>query len=203
MNKEDITEIRDAVLFAALPNVQFDGWSWSVIERAAEEAGHGQSMARAVFPDGMKGVLDAFADLADREMLKALEGINPDDFRVRDRVREGLVARYQWLAVHKEALRKSVQFWMVPTRKARGVKIVWRTADRIWNWAGDTATDYNRYTKRGLLSGVIISTTMAFLNDDREDLDNTKAFLDRRIENVMQFGKVMSIAPWKFKKKAS
>ena len=191
MNKDDVVQIRDSILHAALPHVAFDGWTWEMIERAAEEAGYKPSMAKAVFPDRMKDVLDAFADLADREMLKALENTNPEDLRIRDRVRSALIARYEWLKPHKEALRQSVQFWMVPTRKPRGAKIVWRTADRIWEWAGDTATDYNHYTKRGLLSGIIVSTTLFWLNDSSEHMDNTKSFLDRRIENVMQFGKII------------
>lgn len=191
MNKAEIIEIRDQIIRAALPNVAFEGWTWPLVEQAAQDAGYEPAMARAVFPDQIKDVLDAFADIADREMLKALDAVNVEDLRIRDRIRTALIARYEWLAPHKEALRQSVQFWIVPTRKPRGAKIVWRSADRIWDWAGDTATDYNRYTKRGLLSGIIVSTTLVFLNDASEHMDNTKAFMDRRIENVMQLGKVI------------
>lgn len=192
MNKNDVSEIRDKIILTALPQVAFDGWAWATIEAAAEDAGYESSMARAVFPDRIKDVLDGFADLADREMLKALKDVHSEDLRIRDRIREALLARYAWLGPHKEPLRQSIQFWMVPTRKPRGAKIVWRTADRIWNWAGDDARDYNRYTKRGLLSGIIVSTTLAWLNDASENMDNTKAFLDRRIENVMQLGKIIN-----------
>ena len=191
MNKDEVVEIRDSILRAALPHVAFDGWRWEMIEWATEEAGYEASVARAVFPDRIKDVLDGFADLADREMLLALKDTNIDDLRIRDRIRTALIARYEWLKPHKEALRHSVQFWMVPTRKPRGAKIVWRTADRIWDWAGDTATDYNHYTKRGLLSGILVSATLFWLNDASEHMDNTKSFIDRRIKNVMQFGKVL------------
>jgi len=192
MNKMDVTEIRDKIILAALPQVAFDGWVWATIEQAAQDAGYEASMARAVFPDRIKDVLDGFADLADREMLEALVSTNIEDIRIRDRIRSAMLARYEWLNPHKEALRQSVQFWMLPTRKPRGAKIVWRSADRIWNWAGDDATDYNRYSKRGLLSGIIVSTTLVWLNDSDEHMDNTKAFLDRRIENVMQLGKIIN-----------
>lgn len=198
MNKDDVTQIRDEILLAALPHVAFDGWNWEMVCRAAAEAGHKDTVVRVVFPGRIVDVLEAFADLADREMLKALQGVNPEDLRIRDRVSTALMARYEFLAPHKEALRQSLQFWMVPTRKPRAAKLVWRTADRIWDFAGDTAQDYNRYTKRGLLSGIIVSTTLVWLSDETENLDNTKAFLDRRIENVMQFGKVIS----RFKKTA-
>ena len=184
-------EIRDEILLAALPNVAFDGWTWEMVCAAAIDAGHSENVARAVFPGKMVDVLDHFSDWADREMLKALESVNPEDLRVRDRVREALFARFEVLNSFKDAVNQSLHFWLWPTRKPRALKITWRTADRIWDWAGDTAADYNRYTKRGLLSGVIASTTLAWLNDDTQDMDKTKAFLDRRIENVMQLGKVV------------
>lgn len=191
MNKKDTIEIRDAILRAALPNVEFDGWNWSMMEAAAQDAGYDAAMARAVFPERIKDVLDAFADLADREMLKALEAVNPEDLRVRDRIRTALLARFGWLSAHKDALRQSVQFWLVPTRKPRGAKLVWRTADRVWVWSQADSADFSRFSKRGLLSGIIVSTTLVFLNDDQENMDNTKGFLDRRIENVMQLGNVI------------
>src|SRR5690606_36576516 len=65
----------------------------------------------------------------------------------------------------------------------------WRVADKMWRLAGDTATDYNHYTKRVMLSAVYGSTMGVFLDDDSEDYAETKAFLDRRIENIMQFEK--------------
>lgn len=204
MDTHDVTEIRDEIIMAALPHVAFDGWCTQAMIHAAADAGHKENVLRAVFPSFLSGnmsdVLDGFADLADREMLQILKEKNPDDLRVRDRVQTALMARYTWLSPHREALRQSLQFWMIPTRKPRAAKIVWRTADRIWDWAGDEARDYNRYTKRGLLSGVIIATTLAFLNDDSEDLDVTKAFLDRRIGNVMQLGKIVGKVKGRFSK---
>jgi len=82
-----------------------------------------------------------------------------------------------------------LSYWTMPPRGVRAGGVVWRTADRIWDWAGDTATDYNRYTKRALLCGVIGSTTLAWLGDGSGDMTATRAFLSRRIENVMQIGK--------------
>lgn len=186
------TQIRDEILLAVLPNVAFDGWEWSVVCDFAVQAGHSENIARAVFPGKMVGVLDHFADWADRGMLKSLECVDLDEVRVRDCVRMALLARFEVLNPYKDAVNQSLHFWMWPTRKPHAVKITWRLADRIWDWSGDTATDYNRYTKRGLLSGVIASTTLAWLNDPSEDMENTKAFLDRRIENVMQLGKVIN-----------
>ena len=59
----------------------------------------------------------------------------------------------------------------------------------MWRLAGDTATDFNHYSKRAILSGVYTSTTLVYLGDESDDLAETRGFLDRRIDDVMRFEK--------------
>jgi ubiquinone biosynthesis protein COQ9 len=181
---ENTNHIRDSILDRLIPHVPFDGWSKDALSRASAEAGYAPDMGEAVFPFAMDDVVAHFADRADREMLAALEG--QDISRMRDKITQAVRQRLIWLDRHKEAERAAVAYWMRPIRKYRGMKIVWRTADCIWNWAGDTATDYNRYTKRILLAGVLTSTVLYWMKDN--NLEDTFAFLDRRIENVLTFG---------------
>ncbi len=191
MKKTDIQIIRDDILAAALPHVIFDGWTWDGVEKTASEAGYDGSMARAVFPDTLIDVVAHFSDLADRKMLQQISKIDSQNLRVRERIRTAVIARYEFLNLHKEEFRSALQFWTHPVRKVRATKIVWATADKIWDWAGDVSQDYNRYTKRALLSGILASSSLVFINDADEGLDNTKAFVDRRIENVMKLGSVI------------
>lgn len=191
MKRHDVQKIKDEIIMSALVHVPFDGWCWDVIEQAAKDAAYEPEMARAVFPDKMIDVLDGFADWADREMLRNLSDVNAQDLRVRDRVKEAVFMRYKVLNSHKESVRLSAQFWLHPLHKMRAAKIIWRTADCVWGWAGDTATDYNRYTKRGLLSSILVPTTLAWLSDDSQDMRVTEGFLERRIENVLQLGKIV------------
>jgi ubiquinone biosynthesis protein COQ9 len=59
----------------------------------------------------------------------------------------------------------------------------------MWRLAGDTATDFNHYSKRAIRVGVYGSTTLVCLDDDSDDLAATRAFLNRRIDDVMVFEK--------------
>ncbi len=59
----------------------------------------------------------------------------------------------------------------------------------MWRAAGDTSTDFNFYTKRAILAGVYSATLMRWFTDDSEDEGATRAFLDRRIDEVMRFEK--------------
>jgi ubiquinone biosynthesis protein COQ9 len=184
-------DIQDRILFETLKDVPFDGWSWSVVESAAEKAGFQKEMAGAVFPDRLSGVLRHFSDWADREMLKALEDVNIEELRVRDRIRKAVLARIEILEPYKESVKAAAGYWFRPFRKIDAGRVIWQTADKIWIWAGDEAKDYNHYTKRALLAGVMSSTMLAWFNDHTDNSQQTMDFLDRRIDNVMGLGKII------------
>lgn len=65
-------------------------------------------------------------------------------------------------------------------------KLAWESADVLWRWAGDTATDENHYTKRALLAGILTGAMAVRLASGRAE---AMAFVDRRIDNVMAFEK--------------
>ena len=77
----------------------------------------------------------------------------------------------------------------MPQHLAAAARLGWRTVDLIWHRGGDTATDYNHYTKRGILLGVYGATVTVFLDDDSDALADTRAFLARRIDGIMRFEK--------------
>jgi ubiquinone biosynthesis protein COQ9 len=187
---QDNQDIKDKILIAALEDVPFDGWAWDVILDAAEKAGFDRTMAEAVFPDKVQSILSHFSQWADRAMMIALEGIDPEDLKIRDRVKTAVEKRIEILSPYKESVRAASAYWMHPFRKKTAAKHVWKTADYIWNWAGDTAEDYNHYTKRFLLSGVMTTTFLFWFQDKSESHEKTFQFLDRRIENVLVIGKV-------------
>ena len=184
-------DIQDQILLKALEDVPFDGWTWDVVEQAAEKAGFGRDMAGAVFPDKLEGVLQHFSGWADRQMMMTLEQTDSSEMRVRDRVKFGVQARIKALEPHKEAVNAASAYWVRPFRKITAGKLVWKTADKIWLWAGDEAKDYNHYTKRALLSGVITSTMLAWMNDNSDNSQETLDFLDRRIDNVLGIGRII------------
>lgn len=181
---------QDQILMAALEDVPFDGWSWRIVQEASVKAGFKVETADAVFPEKLNDVLVHFADWSDRQMMAALADLNPDEMRVRDRVAIAVEKRLRVLEPHKDCVRASAGYWARPFKKVEAAKLIWRTSDIIWTWAGDTATDYNKYSKRGLLSGVLTSTMLYWLNDKSDDMDDTLAFLERRIDNVLRFGRV-------------
>lgn len=189
----DLQTIKDRIVGTMLPEIATSGWSWPAVTEAAAAAGFQDTMPRAVFPEGLNDVVAHFSDMIDRAMLKNLETIDPETLRVRERVETALLQRFKVLEGEymAKAAKAALAYWAVPVRVMQGQRVLWRSSDRIWNWAGDQAQDYNRYTKRGLLSSILMGTTLVWLDDKSEDHEVTKLFLKRRIENVMEIGKAI------------
>lgn len=183
---DTLTQQRDRWLMAALPDVPFDGWTTALMTRAAEKAGVD---AATLFPNGIAQALDHFADWADRAMLADLEKHDLKNMRVRDRIAAGVMARLDTLAPHKQAVNAALGQGLRPRILTRRPRWLWRTADRLWWAVGDAATDYNHYSKRFLLSGVIASTTLFWLADTSDNHEDTRGFLDRRIDEVLKVGR--------------
>jgi len=181
--------LREDVLKAALKHVPFDGFTDSVLERAGKEAGASQDDLARLFPEGVLDLVEAFSDWGDDEMEAALAKKKLAGMKIRERIKTAVWARIDALRNDKEAARRAGAFLTLPPHAATGAKLLYRTVDRIWRAVGDTSTDFNFYTKRAILAGVYSSTLMRWFTDQSEDEAETKAFLDARIENVMQFEK--------------
>lgn len=184
-----LDEIR-AYLAPKLPaHAAFDGWTPEALARAAEEGGVDLDVARLAFPGGAADMVDAWFRAVDHQMAARLPAETLLAMKVRERITELVWARIEIVAPDREALRRALAILALPVNAARAAKMGWRAADLMWRLAGDRAVDYNHYTKRILLSGVYGSTILAFLSDETADLSDTRAFLERRIDNVMQIEK--------------
>jgi len=173
----------------------FDGWGEAALAMAADELNVPADRARLAFPGGAAEMVDAWFDWVDKAMLNAFAPDQVAAMKIRDRIRNLLLFRFETLAPYREALRRALAILALPRNAPEGVRLAWRSADRIWRLAGDEAADFNHYSKRAILIGVYGSTTMIFLGDESEDLAETRAFLDRRIDDVMRFEKAK--ARWK------
>jgi len=182
--------LRDNLLKATLPHVPFDGWTKAALLHGAADAGISSADAMRAFPDGARDMIPWHSRLADRVMMQQLQALDLPSMRIRDRIAAAVRVRLQQNEADREAIRRAMTFMAMPQNAALSTQSLYRTVDDMWFAAGDTATDWNFYTKRLLLAGVYSSTLLYWLNDQSEDHADTWAFLDRRIENVMQVPKL-------------
>lgn len=177
----------DRLLDAALTHVPFDGWCDGVLTAAAEDAGLDIALARAIYPRGGLDLALAYHRRGDAQMLAAMGAADLAAMRYRDRVIFAIRARLE--AADRESVRRAATLMALPQNAPEAARAMWNTADAIWNALGDTSEDGNWYSKRAILSAVYSSTVLYWLGDDSAENADTWAFLDRRIENVMQFEK--------------
>jgi ubiquinone biosynthesis protein COQ9 len=134
-------------------------------------------------------MVDSYVQGVDREMERRLPPKTLAAMKIRERIRALVWTRLQIMGPAREAVRSALSILAMPQNVPLGARIAWRSADLMWRLAGDTSTDFNHYTKRMTLGAVYGSTLLAWLDDQSDAWTETGAFLDRRIDNVMQFEK--------------
>ena len=179
-----------ALVEAALPHVAFEGWSPAAFRAAVESAGIAPEVARAACPRGAVDLAVAYHLKGDRDMEARLKD-DPamTEMKVREKIAHAIMVRLDVIP-DKEAVRRGVALFALPHMAAEGARLTWGTADAIWRAVGDTSDDLNWYTKRAILSGVWSATVIYWLGDDSWEGQGTRAFVERRIEDVMRFEKL-------------
>src|SRR5204862_5926142 len=167
----------------------FDGWSHKAVDSAAAEIGVDAAQARLAFPKRPPQMVDAWIAGLDATMEGHFTPERIAAMKIRDRVRALIWFRLETMGPAREAARSALSILAMPQNIGLAARIGWRSADLMWRIAGDTATDYNHYSKRLILSGVYASTLLAWLDDQSESWTEASAFLDRRLAGVMRFEK--------------
>lgn len=184
---------KKALLAAILPHVAFDGWSQSAFDAAVAEVEINPEHAKTMCPGGAVDLAILFHQEGDRAMVDALAAMDLNELRIRDRIAKAIETRLS-VVEDKEAVRRGSVLFALPHMAPEGSKLIWGTADAIWDALGDPSRDVNWYTKRATLSAVYTSVVLYWLGDDSLDGQATNAFIARRIENVMTFEKVKASA---------
>ncbi|MCR9070554.1 MAG: COQ9 family protein [Alphaproteobacteria bacterium] len=182
--------LRDRLLDAALPNVLFDGWTRRSLVEGARAEGLPAEDVDIAFPLGVRDAVGHWLDRADAQMADDMRAHGLDGLKIREKVALGVRLRLERAEPHKEAVRRGLSFLALPGNGGLAARSLYRTVDTIWRECGDTSTDYNFYTKRGLLAAVYSSTLLYWLDDASDGHGDTWAFLDRRIADVMKVPKI-------------
>lgn len=184
-----LDELRLALAPEVAASAIFDGWSDAALLHAADMAGADPDVVRLAYPGGAMDMIEAWIDTIDVQMAEALPAEKLATMKIRERIRALVQFRLDAVEGLEEAVRRAMAVMAQPQYATRGLKIGWRSADKMWRLAGDTATDYNHYTKRAILAGIYSATLAVFIDDESEGKQATRAFLDRRIDGVMKFEK--------------
>ncbi|MDP3852835.1 COQ9 family protein [Phenylobacterium sp.] len=182
-NQDGWAEITEQqVLDAALSRVVTQGFTWPTVRAAGQACGLSGAETELLLPHGPADLAALLARRHDSLALAALP--DPAGLKIRARIRAAVEARLDAAARDEAAVRRWAGYLALPLHLPLATRLLWDSADKLWRWAGDTATDENHYSKRAILAGILASALAIRLSGGR---DEAMAFVDARIENVMAF----------------
>lgn len=174
------------VLDHALALVSHEGWTSRLARRAGRAAGFSEGETELLIPHGAADLAALLSRRHDARALTILKEVDPAGLKIRERIAAAVTARLDAAAQDETAVRRWMGYLALPQNVALGAKLAWESADGLWRWAGDVATDENHYSKRVLLAGILTGALAVRLASGRAD---ALAFVDRRIGDVMGFEK--------------
>ena len=159
-------------------------WDGAMFARAAQAAGLAKPDAALLLPQGARDLAVLLWRRHDQQAIAGLGALDPAGMKIRVRIRTAVLARLDAAMTDRAAVRAASLYLARPGEAGLAARLGWSTADALWRWAGDTATDANHYSKRALL-WAILASTMAVRMTRGEDA--AARHLDARIEQVMGF----------------
>ena len=178
----DAVEAR--LLDAAVRLAPETGWTDRLVAAAARAAGVSEAEARLLLPRGARDLAALLWRRHDAQALAELAKVDAASLKVRERIRAAVEARVEAAGRDEAAERKASAFLALPHNQPLTLRLAWATADALWRWAGDTATDENHYSKRAILTEVLLSTALVRLARGRAA---AQAHLSSQIDAVMRF----------------
>jgi ubiquinone biosynthesis protein COQ9 len=175
-----------ALLDAAVRRAPELGWGRALLERAAADCGLTAADAELLLPNGARDLAALLSRRHDARAMAVLAAAQPEGLKIRQKIARGVEARLDAAAEDEAAVRRWAGFLALPLNLPLALRLVWESADRVWRWAGDTATDENHYSKRAILAGILISALAVRLSQGRPA---EHAYVVARIDNVMAFEK--------------
>jgi ubiquinone biosynthesis protein COQ9 len=184
-----LAEIRRQLALPVGENAVFDGWSDKAVASAAAALSIDPDIARLAYPEKPAEMVAAYVEALDEALVAAFPPEAIAAMRVSQRIRAILLERFALMTPAREAIRSGLAILAMPQNLARAARLGWRSADAMWRLAGDTATDFNHYSKRAILGSIYAATLLVWLDDDSDGQAETTAFLDRRLGEVARFEK--------------
>jgi len=200
----DSNDIKLKILKNFLEISVFEGWNDYAIELAIKKTFPNQEVLPnqmpIIFEDGIYSLI-SFVSKNRCETLAEICLKNPEfiGFKLNKKINFLIFNLLKIDENNKGAFKRLLNFYLIPQNPLNDLskcslrpinqsfKEVYFVSDYLWKLCNDSSTDYNFYTKRIILSKVLIRSFMFFLNDNSENNINTQKFIDKEIEKILKF----------------
>ncbi|KYQ93207.1 ubiquinone biosynthesis protein [Tieghemostelium lacteum] len=189
-NSSNKTINKDDILENALKYVGLYGWTSEAVSMSCTELGF-TPITQGIFGDNSAySLAQYFVVKCNTEMMDKLKPELLADLSQRERVKLALKIRLSMIKPHIHRWSEAMQILAHPTNITSSLPSMQTLVDNIWYIVGDKSSDFDWYTKRGLLAGLYTSCELFMITDTSADYANTWRFVDDRVDdliNVLKF----------------
>lgn len=184
-------QLQTRILTAALEFVPQHGWTVEAIASAAETLDLSPA-STGMFNNGAGDLVLHFiaqcnTQLAETlaEQHKQIQLGQAEPKKTAEFLRDAVELRLRMLIPYIDTWPQAMSILLLPQNIPDSLKHLSTMVDDIWYHAGDRSTDMNWYTRRAALTGIYNTTELVMLQDSSPDFEETWAFLDNRIKDVV------------------
>lgn len=188
--KNDDQRLKLNILERALTISDSNGWNDNLLIKAGRDVGVDEAIITNYFPRGLVDLTDFFFAEINRKTLLKLTKSDLAAMPIRQRVAFVIRKRLELMIPYRQVVRMILSTYLRPRFVCDSARNTYLTVDFIWRVIGDKSTDFNFYTKRALLVPVLVTTLLFWLNDESVGFEDTWAFLNRRIGDVLKIQKL-------------
>ena len=185
MDSEKQHAIRQAVLRAMLVHVPFDGWGAAALSAAAADLGMAEDAVLALFPQGAADAIDGFVGMSDDDMARDFAALTAPPEGVTATIKTLVMLKLAGAEPHRQAVAEALKILSRPHYAGLGMRVLYRTVDRMWRLAGDRSVDWNFYSKRAILAGVYSATLAYWAARPGASHAEIEQFLTHRLREAM------------------
>ena len=188
MKKSNLNYLRFKIMNESKKDISFNGWNEDLINLIAKKNNYKKAELKILFPNGYRSILEFYLDNLNKELTKSCKKIDLLRLKTHERIREIILTKILTNQKDKNLIKKTYMTLLMPSNYKLSINSLYKSVDQIWYIAGDNSTDFNFYTKRGLLAGIYISTILFWINGDK-NIDEVESFLNNQLSKVSKIPK--------------
>ena len=165
------------ILENILKEVSFIGWNDQAIKNFSLKNAKTPDYYLIYFPNGIEEVIDYFINKQINDFIEEFDKSLLEGKKIREKI----------ACILKEIIKRTIDYYFYPTNLKIGLGNLWNISNYIWHLAGDRSLDFSYYTKRVILTKIILSIFLFWVSDYSIDNNQTYEFIDRQIDKVMKF----------------
>ena len=170
------------------------GWTWEALYKAALRSRKNKNPTeeelQTLFDRKVSNIIGIFNEQLDEEMYEIYNAKGNKSLGVTETIRDLILCRLKASQNYKSIVKSSLFFMAQPRNTYDALTQLMKTSDKIWTLAGDSSTGRTFYSKRLILAGVYSSTLAYWLAYETRSIDESEDFLDRRLDDVKNIGKI-------------